>query len=48
MNYYSQDNQDKFLEENVFKGFKNGFYIDIGAHDDITFYKKFYYSNEHL
>jgi len=47
MNYYSQDNQDKFLEENFFKGFKNGFYIDIGAHDGITFNNTLFFQNNH-
>uniref|UniRef100_A0A6C0F9A7 Methyltransferase FkbM domain-containing protein n=1 Tax=viral metagenome TaxID=1070528 RepID=A0A6C0F9A7_9ZZZZ len=31
--FYSQDKQDKYLETNIFKGYKNGFFIDIGAHD---------------
>ena len=31
--FYSQNKQDKFLEENIFKGFKNGFFVDVGAHD---------------
>lgn len=31
--FYSQDQQDKYLEENIFKGYKNGFFIDIGAHN---------------
>ena len=31
--YYSQDNQDKYLETNIFKGFKNGFFVDVGAHN---------------
>lgn len=47
MNYYSQDNQDKFLEENVFKGFKNGFYIDVGAYDGITFNNTLFFQNNH-
>lgn len=25
--FYSQDNQDKFLEQNIFKGYKNGFFF---------------------
>ena len=33
MVYYSQDKQDKYLEEKVFKGYKNGFFMDVGAHD---------------
>lgn len=31
--YYSQDGQDKFLEENIFKGYKNGIFVDVGAHN---------------
>jgi hypothetical protein len=31
--FYSQDKQDEFLETNVFKGFTNGIFVDIGAHD---------------
>jgi len=31
--FYSQDQQDKYLEENIFKGYKNGFFIDVGAHN---------------
>ena len=36
MQFYSQDHQDEFLETNVFKGFKNGFFVDVGAHDGIS------------
>ena len=31
--FYSQDKQDQFLHENVFKGFRNGVFVDVGAHD---------------
>ena len=31
--FYSQDNQDKYLEAHVFKGYINGFFIDVGAHN---------------
>ena len=31
--YYSPDKQDKFLEENIFKGYRNGFFVDVGAHN---------------
>ena len=34
--FYSQDNQDKYLEENIFKGYKNGTFVDVGAHDGLT------------
>jgi FkbM family methyltransferase len=35
--YYSQYNQDSFLETKVFKGYENGFFVDVGAHDGISF-----------
>ena len=31
--YYSQYGQDKYLEINIFKGYKNGVFIDVGAHN---------------
>ena len=34
--FHSQYNQDKYLETNVFKGLKNGFFVDVGAHDGKT------------
>ena len=34
---YSQYEQDKFLDTCIFKGFKNGYFVDVGAHDGITF-----------
>lgn len=36
MKYYSQDGQDKFLVENLFKDKKIGFFVEIGANDGIT------------
>jgi len=41
--FHSQDNQDKYLEYNVFKGFKNGIYVDVGAHDGITYNNTVYF-----
>ncbi len=34
---YGQDEKDKFLDTCIFKGFKNGYFVDVGAHDGITF-----------
>jgi len=31
--FYSQDKQDEFLETNIFKGHKDGYFVDVGAHD---------------
>jgi FkbM family methyltransferase len=41
--FNSQDNQDKYLETNIFKGYKNGFYVDVGAHDGISFNNTLYF-----
>jgi FkbM family methyltransferase len=41
--FYSQFNQDKFLEETIFKGYKNGFFMDVGAHDGITINNTLYF-----
>lgn len=41
--FHSQDNQDCYLETNIFKGYKNGFYVDIGAHDGITINNTLYF-----
>ncbi len=41
--FYSQDKQDEYLENNIFKGFKNGFFVDIGSHDGVTFNNTLYF-----
>lgn len=41
--FSSQDKQDEYLETNVFKGYKNGFFMDIGAHDGVTFNNTLYF-----
>ena len=41
--YYSQDKQDMFLVEKVFKGHKNGIYVDVGAHDGININNTLYF-----
>lgn len=45
MTYYSQCQQDKILNEQIFKNNKNGFYVDVGAHhptriSNTCFYEK--------
>ena len=34
--YYSQWEQDKYLDTAVFRGFKNGIFVDVGAHNGIS------------
>lgn len=46
MTFYSQDRQDSYLENNVFKGYTNGFYVDVGAHDGITFSNSYFFDKE--
>ena len=41
--YYSQFGQDSYLETTFFKGYKNGFYVDVGAHDGRTFNNTLYF-----
>lgn len=43
LNFYSQDKQDEFLENNVFKGYKNGFFVDVGAHDGVLLNNTLYF-----
>lgn len=45
--FYSQCGQDVFLENNVFKGFKNGVFMDIGAHDGISINNTLFFEKEH-
>ena len=43
--YYSQNNQDKYLEENIFKGYKNGFFVEVGANDGLYIPNTLYFEN---
>jgi FkbM family methyltransferase len=45
--FYSQDKQDSFLEQNVFMGFKNGIFIDVGAHDGVSFNNTLFFEKNH-
>ena len=37
MKYYSQFNQDQFVYNKYFQNKNNGYFVDIGAHDGVTF-----------
>lgn len=41
--YSSQFGQDEYLETNIFKGLKDGFFIDVGAHDGISINNTIYF-----
>ena len=44
--YYSQSGQDKYLNEVIFKGKKNGIFLDIGANDGITYSNSYFFEKE--
>jgi FkbM family methyltransferase len=45
--YHSQFLQDKVLHDDVFKGFKNGLFIDVGAHDGVSLNNTLYFQQTH-
>ena len=45
--FYSQFKQDEYLENTVFKGFKNGIFMDIGAHDGVTYNNTLFFEKTH-
>lgn len=47
MTFYSQCEQDKFLDEHVFKGYKNGVFVDVGAHDGISINNTLYFEQNY-
>jgi FkbM family methyltransferase len=44
--FHSQYKQDEYLEHNVFHGYKNGFFMDIGAHDGISLNNTLYFERQ--
>lgn len=46
--FNSQYKQDKILEEKIFRGFKNGFFVDVGAHDGITINNTLYFEEYNM
>jgi len=45
--FYSQQGQDRKLEKFVFKGYKNGVFVDVGAHDGVSFNNTKYFEDTH-
>jgi FkbM family methyltransferase len=43
MQYYSQIGQDKYVNERIFQGMENGFFVDIGAHDGISISNSYFF-----
>jgi FkbM family methyltransferase len=44
---YSQYCQDIYFDKNIFKGYKNGVFMDIGAHDGITLNNTLYFEKNY-
>jgi len=44
--FHSQDGQDKFLEEKIFKRHVGGVFVDVGAHDGITINNSLFFERE--
>ena len=45
--FFSQYKQDEYLHNNVFKGFKNGIFMDVGAHNGIAINNTLYFQKNH-
>ncbi len=45
--FYSQYNQDRSLENCIFKGHKNGVFMDIGAHDGVDLNNTLFFEKTH-
>ncbi len=41
--YFSQKGQDKFLNERIFNNKKHGIFIEVGAHDGISFSNTYFF-----
>jgi len=46
MVFHSQYKQDEYLEQNVFHGYKNGFFMDIGAYNGISLNNTLYFEKQ--
>jgi len=46
MKYTSQCKQDYFLNEVIFKGKKDGIFVDVGANDGVTYSNSYFFEKE--
>jgi len=44
--YFSQFQQDEFVNETLFKNKKNGIFVDIGAHDGISYSNTYFFEKK--
>jgi len=45
--FFSQYNQDRSLENCIFKGYKNGIFMDVGAHDGVDLNNTLFFETNH-
>ena len=45
--FHSQYGQDEYLEKTIFKGYKNGIFVDVGAHDGVSINNTLYFEKNH-
>ena len=45
--FFSQYNQDRTLENCIFRGHKNGIFMDVGAHDGVDLNNTLYFETTH-
>tara|TARA_Y100000389_G_C17459932_1_gene520935 strand:+ start:1229 stop:1963 length:735 start_codon:yes stop_codon:yes gene_type:complete len=45
--FYSQESQDSSLENCIFKGYKNGVFMDVGAHDGVDLNNTLFFEATH-
>lgn len=46
LKFFSQNGQDYFLENNIFRKIKNGVFVDIGANDGKTFSNTYFFEKK--
>lgn len=44
--FYSQEGQDSFLENTVFRGYKRGIFVDVGAYDGVSLNNTLFFEKE--
>lgn len=48
MKYYSQYDQDKFIDRIIFNGKKRGYFVDIGAYDGKTISNTYFFEKQRM
>jgi FkbM family methyltransferase len=44
--FYSQDGQDSFLDTQIFRGYRRGVFVDVGAYDGVTFSNTLFFEKD--